>query len=168
MINNQEKPVSRVSQGGGKFSRQGDEFEKKVLQVDRISRTVRGGKRIRFRALVIVGNRAGKVGMGLGKATEVVIAVDKATRVARKNLIDVPIVKGTIPYEIEVKLGSAHILLKPAKPGKSIVAGGTIRVICELGGIKDIVGKILGTANKINNSHAMMEAFNQIKEISNA
>jgi len=135
------------------------EFEKKVLQVDRVARTVRGGKRIRFRALVILGNKSGRVGMGIGKAAEVVNAVEKATRVAKKNLIDVPIRKGTIPHKIELSLGSAHIILKPAKPGTSIVAGGAIRVICKLAGIKDIVAKILGTANKINNSKATFEAF---------
>lgn len=141
---------------------QKDEFDKKVLQVDRISRTVKGGKRIRFRALVITGNRAGKVGMGVGKATEVVEAVEKANRSARKSLFDVPIVKGTIPHQIEVFLGSAHILLKPARQGTSIVAGGTIRTICDLAGIKNVVGKILGTANKINNSKATFEAFKRL------
>lgn len=139
-----------------------DEFEKKVLEVDRISRTVKGGKRIRFRTLVIIGNHNGRVGIGIGKAAEVVNAVEKASRIARKNLIDVPIVNGTIKHKIEVKLGSAHILLKPGKPGTSIVAGGTIRTICSLSGIKDIMGKILGTANKINNSKATIEAFKRL------
>jgi len=137
------------------------EFEKKVLQVDRVARTVRGGKRIRFRVLVIMGNRAGKVGIGIGKASEVVDAVSKASRVAQKELIDVQIVNETIPYQIEMKLGSAHIILKPARPGTSIVAGGAIRVICELAGIKNIVAKILGTANKINNSKATIEALSR-------
>ena len=145
-----------------------DEFEKRVLEVDRISRTVKGGKRIRFRALVIIGNHNGKVGIGIGKATEVVNAVDKASRIARKNLINVPIVNGTISHKIEVRLGSAHIILKPGKPGTSIVAGGTIRTICSLAGIKDVMGKILGTANKINNSKATIEAFKRLSEEKNA
>lgn len=145
-----------------------DEFDKKVLQVDRISRTVKGGKRMRFRALVILGNRAGKVGIGVGKAAEVVDAVEKASRIARKNLIHVPIQNGTIPHEIELHLGSAHILLKPAREGTSIVAGGTIRAICNLAGIKNIVGKILGTANKINNSKATIAAFEKLTKESNA
>jgi len=145
-----------------------DGFDKNVLQVDRISRTVKGGKRIRFRALVILGNRAGKVGIGVGKAAEVVDAVEKGTRIARKNLIDAPIVHETIPHEIEFRLGSAHILLKPARKGTSIVAGGTIRAICDLAGIKNIVGKILGTANKINNSKATIEAFKQLTKEKNA
>lgn len=136
-----------------------DEFEKRVLQVSRVARTVRGGKRVRFRVLVIVGNRAGKVGIGIGKASEVVNAVEKATRVARKNIINAPIVNETIPHQIELSLGSAHIILKPAKPGTSIIAGGALRTICELAGIKNVVGKILGTANKINNSKVTIEAL---------
>lgn len=143
---------------------EGGEFDKKVLQVDRISRTVRGGRRIRFRALVILGNRAGRVGIGIGKAAEVVEAVEKGNRAAKRNLINVPISKGTIPHQIEVSKGAAHILLKPAKEGTSIVAGGTIRTICDLAGIQNIVGKILGTANKINNSKATIEAFKKLAE----
>ncbi len=141
-------------QGGGEA-----EFEKRVLQVDRVARTVRGGKRIRFRALVIMGNRSGKVGIGIGKAAEVVDAVGKASKVAQKNLIEVRIVNETIPHRIDMHSGSAHIILKPARPGTSIVAGGAIRVICELAGIKNIVAKILGTANKINNAKATIEAL---------
>lgn len=138
------------------------EFEKKVLEVDRVARTVRGGKRIRFRALVIMGNRAGKVGIGIGKAAEVVDAVNKASKIAQKELIDVKIVNETIPYQIELSQGSAHIILKPARQGTSIVAGGAIRVICELAGIKNVVAKILGTANKINNSKATIEALKRL------
>ncbi len=138
------------------------EFEKRVLQVDRVARTVAGGKRIRFRALVIMGNRAGKVGMGIGKAAEVVDAVAKASKFAQKNMIEVKIVNGTIPNRIDIKMGSAHLILKPARPGTSIVAGGTIRTIADLAGIKNIVAKILGTANKINNAKATMEALKRI------
>jgi len=148
-----EKQVSRKEES---------EFEKRVLQVDRVARTVRGGKRIRFRALVIMGNRAGKVGIGIGKAAEVVDAVSKASKIAQKELIDVKIVNETIPYKIELKMGSTHIILKPAKPGTSIVAGGAIRVICELAGIKNVVAKILGSANKINNSKATIEALKKL------
>lgn len=135
------------------------EFDKRVLQVDRVARTVSGGKRIRFRALVIMGNRAGKVGIGIGKAAEVVDAISKASRIAQKEMIEIPIINGTIPHRIEFSSGSAHILLKPARPGTSIVAGGAIRTICDLAGIKNIVAKILGTANKINNAKAVIEVF---------
>lgn len=135
------------------------EYDKKVLQVDRVARTVAGGKRIRFRALVIMGNRNGKVGIGIGKAAEVVDAVNKASKIAEKEMIEVPIIEGTIPHRLEIYSGSAHIILKPATGGTSIVAGGAVRTICELAGIKNIVGKILGTANKINNAKATIEAF---------
>lgn len=138
------------------------EYDKRVLQVDRVARTVAGGKRIRFRALVIMGNRAGKVGMGIGKASEVVDAVAKATKFAEKNMIEVKIVNDTIPCAIDIHMGSAHLILKPARPGTSIVAGGTIRTIAELAGIKNIVAKILGTANKINNAKATIEALKRI------
>lgn len=139
------------------------EFEEKVLQVDRVSRTVKGGKRIRFRAIVIIGNRLGKVGMGIGKGNEVAIAVSKATQRAKKELIEVPIVNETIPFRIDIKNGSSHIILKPARKGSSIVAGGTIRTIADLAGIKNISAKILGTANKINNSKTTFIALKKLK-----
>ena len=138
------------------------EYEENVLQVDRVSRTVMGGKRTRFRALVIIGNRAGKVAMGVGKASEVATAVAKASTIAKKHILEVPIVNETIPYPIEVHSGAAHIILKPAKPGTSIIAGGTIRVICSLAGIKNLVAKILGTANKINNAQTTMLALEKL------
>lgn len=135
------------------------EYEENVLQVDRVSRTVKGGKRMRFRALVIIGNRAGKIGMGVGKAAEVVDAVAKATTIAKKNILEIPLVNESIPYPIEISNGAAHIILKPAKAGTSVIAGGTIRVICNLAGIKNLVAKILGTANKINNAQTTFKAL---------
>ncbi|MEI6040357.1 MAG: 30S ribosomal protein S5 [Candidatus Berkelbacteria bacterium] len=138
------------------------EYEEHVLQVDRVSRTVKGGKRMRFRALVIIGNRAGKIGMGVGKAAEVVDAVGKATTFAKKHIMEIPIVNDTIPYPIEIHNGAAHVILKPAKAGTSVIAGGTIRVICNLAGIKNLVAKILGTANKINNAQTTLMALEKI------
>lgn len=138
------------------------EFEEFVLQVDRVSRTVKGGKRARFRALVIIGNRNGKVSMGVGKAAEVASAVAKATTVAKKHILEIPIINGTLPYPIDIKNGAAHIILKPAKEGTSVIAGGTIRVICNLAGIRNLVAKILGTANKINNAQTTMLALEKI------
>lgn len=135
------------------------EFEEHVLQVDRVSRTVKGGKRVRFRALVIIGNRNGKIAMGVGKAAEVQTAVQKATTIAKKNILEIPIINGTIPYPVDIHNGAAHIILKPAKPGTSVIAGGTIRVICNLAGIRNLVAKILGTANKINNAQTTMMAL---------
>lgn len=150
------------NRGGGRPFREDkprSEYEEHVLQVDRVSRTVKGGKRMRFRALVIIGNRAGKIAMGVGKAAEVVDAVAKATTIAKKHILEIPLVNDTIPYPIELKNGAAHIILKPAKPGTSVIAGGTIRVICNLAGIKNLVAKILGTANKINNAQTTLLAL---------
>lgn len=146
----------------GNRSENRQEFEDYVLQVDRVSRTVKGGKRARFRALVITGNRNGRIGMGVGKAAEVADAVAKANTYSRKHMIDVPIVNETIPYEIDMHQGAAHIILKPAKPGTSVIAGGTIRVICNLAGIRNLVAKILGTANKINNAQTTLKAFEEL------
>lgn len=151
----------RGNRGGGR-ERPKSEYEEHVLQVDRVSRTVKGGKRVRFRALVIIGNRNGKIAMGVGKAAEVQAAVQKATTIAKKNILEIPIVNETIPYPVDIHHGAAHIILKPAKPGTSVIAGGTIRVICNLSGIRNLVAKILGTANKINNAQTMMLALEQM------
>lgn len=159
---NRDFKPSRGGDGRGRSEK--SQYDKKVLQVDRVARTVSGGKRVRFRALVILGDHNGKVGMGIGKASEVVDAVNKATRSAEKNMLEIKINNDTIPHAIDFKQGAAHIILKPAKPGTSIVAGGTIRTVAELAGIKNIVAKILGTANKINNAKATIEALRQISE----
>jgi small subunit ribosomal protein S5 len=136
-----------------------DELEERVIEVGRISRTVAGGKRMRFRALVVVGDRKGKVGMGLAKAQEVAGAIAKATTKARKAMITVPIVHGTIPFTVEATYGSAHVLLKPAVPGTSIIAGGSVRTIMELAGIANVVSKMFGAPNRINNARATLHAL---------
>ena len=149
----------RVGNRGEGRERPKSEYEEHVLQVDRVSRTVKGGKRVRFRALVIIGNRNGKVAMGVGKAAEVQAAVQKATTIAKREILEVAIKNETIPYPVDIHHGAAHIILKPAKPGTSVIAGGTIRVICNLAGIRNLTAKILGTANKINNAQTMMIAL---------
>lgn len=138
------------------------EFDEKVIEIDRISRTVKGGRRIRFRALVIIGNRNGKVGYGVGKGEDVLTSIKKAVTLAKKNLINILIINETIPQEINEHYGSAKILLKPAKQGTSVIAGGVIRVIAELSGIKNLVAKSLGSANKINNTKATFSALQKI------
>lgn len=143
------------------------EFEEKVIEVARVSRTVKGGRRLRFRALVVIGDRAGRVGLGLGKANEVNIAVNKAVSNAKKNIINVEIVNDTIRHEIMIKYGSAFVFLKPAAPGTSIIAGGAVRSVIELAGIKNILSKIYGSSNKINNVKATIEALKIIKNDSN-
>lgn len=141
------------------------EYTSVVLQVDRISRTVKGGRRIRFRTLVIVGNKNGKVGMGVSKANEVATAVAKATTNAKKRMINVPITDGTIPHEITVKLDRAKIILKPAKEGTSIIAGSAVRTVADLAGIRNLNAKVIGSATKINIAQATLTCFSSLKAI---
>lgn len=140
-----------------------EELEERVIEVGRISRTVAGGKRMRFRALVIVGDRKGRVGMSLAKALEVSGAIAKSTAKAKRSMINVPIVSGTIPFEIEATYGSAHVLLKPAAPGTSIIAGGAVRTIMELSGVQNVVSKMLGSPNRLNNARATFLALEQLQ-----
>ncbi len=135
------------------------EFEERVVEISRVSRVVKGGRRIRFRMLVVIGDRKGRVGYGQAKANEIAVGVKKAVSQAKKHLINVPIVDDTIPYEICKEFGSAKIILKPASQGTSIVAGGVIRIVAELAGIKNMLSKIIGTANKANNVKAIFSAF---------
>lgn len=141
-----------------------NEFEEKVVQVNRVSKKTKGGNRIGFSVLMVVGDKKGRVGVGLGKASDVAAAIAKGTNYAKKHLIDVPIVKNTIPHEIRVKKGAAYVMLKPAPEGTGIRAGGPVRVVVEAAGIKDIVSKILGTNNKISNVYATINALSQFKK----
>jgi small subunit ribosomal protein S5 len=137
------------------------EFEEEVLQIDRVTRVVKGGRRLRFRATVVVGDRKGRVGMGLGKATEVAEAIKKAVTKAKKDVIKVPIVKDTIPFEIKDKYKAARLLMRPAKVGTGIIAGSAMRRILELAGIKNVVAKSLGSPNKVNLAKATVRALKQ-------
>ena len=136
-----------------------EKLEEKVVQVNRVSKKTKGGNKMRFTALVIVGNKNGKVGVGLGKSTDVPSAIIKAATYAKKRMIDVPIADGTIPYSIRIKKGAAQVLLKPAPAGTGIIAGGAVRSVVEAAGIKNISSKILGSDNKINNVYATFEAL---------
>ena len=147
-----------------KQKEQEKEFIEKVIQIDRISRTVKGGRRIRFRALVVVGNQAGRVGIGVAKAQEVVSAISKAVNVAKKNMLDIEIKNETVPHELKIKQGSSIVFLKPARKGTSIIAGGSVRAVLELAGIKNVVAKILGSSNKINNVQTTFEALKYFKQ----
>lgn len=141
-----------------------DEFDSKLLDLARISHTRAGGRKMRFRAVVVAGNKTGKVGVGVAKGIDVAQAIEKATRSAKKNLIEIPIVKDTIPYQVLAKFGAARVLLKPQRKGRGLVAGGTVRVICNLAGIKNISSKILGrTGNKLNNAQATIKALKNLK-----
>jgi small subunit ribosomal protein S5 len=141
------------------------EFEEKVVQVNRVSKKTKGGNRISFSALVVVGDKKGRVGVGLGKAADVSTAMKKGSTYAQKRFIHVPIRGTTIPHEIQVKLGAAKLLLKPAPAGSGVIAGGPVRAVVEAAGIRDVVGKILGTSNKASNVYATFEALKQLKEI---
>jgi len=139
------------------------EMGEKVIAIDRISRTVKGGRRIRFRAIVIVGNKNGRVGVGCGKASDVQGAIAKGKRLAEKGLIDVKIVKGTIPHPVTHVYGTSRVLLKPAPEGHSLIAGGPVRAVVELAGIRNIVSKSIGSANALNNA---MATYMALKEVS--
>lgn len=139
------------------------EFAEKVVQVNRVSKKTKGGNRIGFSALVVVGDRKGRVGVGLGKATDVQSAMRKGSTYAQKRLINVPMRGTTIPHEVHIKLGAARLLLKPAPAGSGVIAGGPVRAVVEAAGIRDVVGKILGTANKASNVYATFEALKRLK-----
>jgi small subunit ribosomal protein S5 len=138
------------------------EFEEKIIQVHRVSKKTKGGNKIGFSVLVVVGDKKGRVGVGLGKAPDVASAIRKGVSVAKKHMISVPIVKGTIPLEIRLKLGAAKILLKPAPVGSGVIAGGAVRSVVEAAGIHNISSKVLGTKNQASNVYATMEALKQI------
>jgi small subunit ribosomal protein S5 len=141
-----------------------DEFDSKLLDLARVTRVTGGGKRMKFRAVVIAGNKKGKIGIGVDKGKDVSQAIEKATRKAKKNLIEVIIVNGTIPHEVMAKVGPAVIMLKPQKTGRGLVAGGAVRLICDLAGIKNVSSKILsGSKNKLNNARATMEALRKLR-----
>ena len=141
------------------------EFEQKIVSLRRVTRVMAGGKRMRFRACVVIGDKKGKVGMGLAKGKDVALAVEKAVAKAEKNMIRVNVVKNTIPYRVYIKVGAAKVLLKPAPEGTGIIAGGAVRIVLELAGIKNVVSKIMGTNNKVSNVSATLKALGSLKKI---
>jgi small subunit ribosomal protein S5 len=136
----------------------------KLVYLNRVSKVVKGGRRLSFSALVVTGDGSGHVGIGVGKSNEVPEAINKAGAVAKKNLIKVIMADNTIPYETMVKFGAAKVLLKPAAPGTGIIAGGSVRAVVEAAGIKDILTKSLGSANKVNVAKATMLGLSHIKD----
>jgi len=136
----------------------------KLLFINRVSKVVKGGKRLSFSALVVTGDGNGHVGIGVGKAKEVPAAISKASATAKKNLIKVPLAGVTIPHEIVVKFGATRVLLKPAAPGTGIIAGSSARAVLEAAGVKDILAKSLGSSNRINMAKAAMLALSQLKD----
>ncbi|MBI3984875.1 MAG: 30S ribosomal protein S5 [Candidatus Levybacteria bacterium] len=139
-----------------------DGFEEQIVQVSRVSKKTKGGNKIGFSVLLVVGNRQGKVGVGLGKGGDVALAIKKGSALARKHAIEVPIINGTIPFEFYIKLGAAKVLLKPAPTGSGVIAGGAVRSVVSLAGISNISSKVLGTGNKASNVYATIEALKRL------
>lgn len=144
---------------GNRRQREPSEFEETTLSIDRVTRVVAGGRRMRFRAVVIVGDKKGRVGLGTGKANEVQTAVQKATAVAKRNMIRVPIGGGTIPHEVDHKFKASRIRLMPARDGTGIIAGGALRTVLEHAGIQNVLSKRYGTNNKLVNAQCVIEAL---------
>lgn len=155
---------NRDNRGRG-FGAQADAFEQVIIDIARVTRVMRGGKRMRFRACVIVGDRKGKVGTGLAKGLDVSLAVNKAATKARKQLTNVPIVNETIPHQVSSKFKAAKVLLKPAPRGSGVIAGGAVRAVLDLAGVSNVVAKILGSNNKINNVAATLLALRKLKRV---
>ena len=146
-----------------RFQRQEKEFDEKVIQVSRVSKKTKGGNQIGFSVLMVVGDKKGKVGVGLGKAPDVLSSIKKGVRRAKKNFFQVPMKNTTIPHDVLIKFGAARVLLKPAPPGSGIIAGGAVRAVMEAAGIKDVSSKVLGTRNKASNVYATIKALKQLK-----
>ena len=144
-----EKPVS--------------EWEERVVQINRVTKVVKGGKKLSFRAIVIVGNKKGQVGVGCAKASEVIVAIQKAIADGRKNLITVPIFKTTIPHPITGRSGAGSVMLRPASEGTGVIAGGAVRSVLELAGIENILSKSLGSKSPLNAANATMDALKSLR-----
>ncbi len=139
------------------------QYDERTLQIDRVARVVKGGRRFRFRALVAVGDKKGRVGVGSAKGADVTAAITKATEIAKKNFIKVKTYKGTIPHEVNGKVSGAKLLIKPASAGTGLIAGGVTRSILEVAGVKNVLSKSLGSSNKTNVAYATMDALSKLE-----
>jgi small subunit ribosomal protein S5 len=159
--------MDRQTQGRGRRGRdqqpqEEKQFDERVIHVNRVARVVKGGRRFRFQALVVVGDRKNKVGVGVSKGADVTAAVTKATETAKKNMIVVNLYKGTLPHETTSKVGGAHILIKPAAAGTGLIAGGVVRTVLEVAGVSNVLSKSLGSTNKINTAYATVAALESL------
>ncbi len=142
------------------------EWKEQVVQIRRVTKVVKGGKKLSFRAIVIVGNKKGQVGMGVAKAAEVIIAIQKAVADGRKNLVTVPLFKTTIPHQITGKSGAGSVVLKPASQGTGVIAGGAVRAVLELAGVENILSKSLGSKSALNAANATLNALKALRPFS--
>ena len=149
-----------------KFQRKERKYESKLLDLARVAHTREGGRRMSFRAVMVVGDGKGSIGVGVASGSDVSKGIQKATKVAERDIIKVPIINGTIPHQVEAKYSAARILLKPQRRRRGLVAGGTVRIMCSLAGIEDISSKVLGTTrNKLNNARAVIKAFKKLRVV---
>lgn len=146
--------------------REEKEFDERVVHIDRVARVVKGGRRFRFRALVVIGDHKNRVGIGTAKGADVTAAVTKAVDVAKKNLVTISTYKETLPHEAEAKVSGARILLMPASAGTGLIAGGVVRTILEVAGVRNVLSKSLGSTNKINTAYATLAALQSIEPAS--
>ena len=147
---------------GGPMPAEEKQFDERVVHIDRVARVVKGGRRFRFRALVVVGDHKSKIGIGIAKGADVTTAISKAVEVAKKNMVTIALYKGTLPHEAEAKVGGARILIKPASAGTGLIAGGVVRTVLEVAGVSNVLSKSLGSTNKINTAYATLAAMQSL------
>lgn len=153
----------RMSKDGEGQKREKDPFETKLIKVRRVTKMYKGGRRMKISVFVAVGDKKGRVGLGLGKGEDVKSAQSKAVAQAKKSMILIPLKGNTIPHQVKAKFRSAIVLVKPAAPGTGIVAGSSMRMVAEVAGISDMLGKVIGSSNQITNAYAIVEAFSQLR-----
>jgi small subunit ribosomal protein S5 len=163
--NNGNRPPRRNDRGPAVEEKK--EFDERIVHIDRVARVVKGGRRFRFRALVVVGDHKGKVGIGIAKGADVTAAVTKATEVAKKHLHKINLYKGTLPHDAEGKVSGARILIKPASAGTGLIAGGVVRTILEVAGVSNVLSKSLGSTNKANTAYATIAALQSLEPSKN-
>ena len=140
-----------------------DEYENEIIDIRRVSKVTKGGRNLRFRVTMVVGDRKGKVGIGVGSTREIPLAIQQAIRDAKKHLVQVNMEGATIPHEVTGRFKAGHVLLKPAYPGTGVIAGGTVAAICRLAGIQDVLSKAIGTTNPLTLSRATLEGLTQLR-----